>query len=263
MAAVTRLSHHVLWPVFSGLCLFAFTPFVFASVDMPSSSSNLQAFFQISVGPAFSSDIGRDQHFGSQESSTGETYDYTAHSNGQTELAWASMLGINYAFKPSWIYQFGLEYNQISSFSAHGIFSQGLDPQSSDNYDYQYRMSLKQLLVEQKLMYTIDKIYHPYAMFGFGVAFNKAYGYDTDVPVYLSFTRIYQDAQTNSYSYAAGLGLDIDLTPELRAGVAYRFDDFGRVGLGQASIDVFNVPGHLTQAHTYVNQVMFQLSFLF
>lgn len=217
----------------------------------------------IGGGISTSSTVGNSNNFPIQNPATDEFYDYSANQSAQTSGLLDSFLGIEWNVRPNWIMQVGVDYNQTSPFSARGTFLQGADAESADSYEYHYGVLTRQLLLEGKLLYTLKDRYHPYLLAGLGTAFNKAYDFYTNVPPTLTFTRMYANNATTSFSYALGVGIDTDISPQLRLGVGYRFTDLGQVKLGNATIDTSNVYGTLTQSDLYANELLLQLTWSF
>lgn len=222
-----------------------------------------QPVVTIGAGGAIFSDVGSSQTVPIQNPDTDQFYDYSAHSETQTSGLLDIFLGAQWNVQPQWALQTGIDYAQTVSIAASGTLVQGADAQSADTYGYSYNILTRQLLLEGKLLYTLDARYHPYILAGMGAAFNDASGYDTTIPPFLTFTREYADHTTTSFSYALGMGMDVDLAPQLRIGVGYRFADLGQVGLGSANIDSVPVSGTLSQLHLYVNEVLLQITGFF
>ena len=217
----------------------------------------------IGAGTSTSSDVGKSQNFPIQNPATDEFYNYSANHLTQTSGFFDGFLGAEWNIYPGWALQAGIDYNQATSFSAKGTLLQGADAGSADSYAYHYSVLTKQLLMEGKLLYPIYKHYYPYLLGGLGVAFNKAYHYYTNVPPLLSFTRTYATHSTTSFSYAVGIGIDTDVTQNMRLGIGYRFADLGQVALGNATIDTSSASGTLSQQHLYTNEVLAQVTWVF
>jgi opacity protein-like surface antigen len=231
---------------------------------MPSWMQNRTWHLVISTsgGIAKSSDAGKSQNFPIQNPATDEFYTYTANRASQTSALFGGFLGIEWLLRPNWSLQTGIEYNQPSAFSGQGTLAQGADIASQNSYTYQYNISNQQVLAEAKLLYNFKERLHPYVLLGLGAAFNRANGFGTNVPPFLAFTRQYSNNTQSSFSYAAGLGVDADITAHARIGVGYRFTDLGKVALGSATIDNTNVSGTLSQSHLYTNEVLAQLTWV-
>lgn len=217
----------------------------------------------LNTGASFSSDTGESKSFPIQDPTTDQFYLYTATKSSQTAYLYGGFLGTEWDWRSHWGIQAGLDFTQTASFSAQGSFLQGADVQSADTYSYQYDMLSRQLLLDGKLFYILKKRFRPYILIGAGSSFNSAYHYTTNVPPFLTFTRIYSNNTTTSFSYAVGIGIDATVTERVRMGIGYRFTDLGKVTLGNAVIDTTSVPGTLSQSHWYANEVLAQLLFIF
>lgn len=214
----------------------------------------------IGGGAYFTSNTGESQTFPIQDPDTDEFYEYAPTHNSQTAGLYNAFVGVEWRLLPNWLLQTGFDYNQTSSLYTNGVVTQGADVQSEDIYNYHYNIVTRQLLLAGKLLYTLKQRYHPYVLVGLGAAFNQASNYSTNVPPFLTFTRMYQDNNNTSFSYAAGVGVDVDLTDNLRFGIGYRYADLGQVKLGAANIDVNSVSGTLSQSNLYANQLLAQLT---
>ncbi|SRR5579883_338522 len=213
-------------------------------------------------GSAFATDVGQSQNFPIVDPATDEFYNYAASSNTQTATFYQGFIGAERPLCSNGLIQLGLEYNQVAPFTAKGILTQGVDVPSENSYNYSYNVIPRQLLVETKLLYTLQQIVHPYFLVGLGISLNKAYSYGTDAPPLLTFTRMYANHSNTAFSYALGLGVDADVCPHVRVGAGYRFSDYGPVKLGNATIDTSNVAGTLTQSHLYINEILAEISLI-
>jgi opacity protein-like surface antigen len=252
-------------------CRFQSTFFIILILSLFSTASYAFVFsknkiwhpvISIGSGDAISSNVGEPQTFPIQNPNTDEFYDYSVDRLTQSSFLIDGFLGVEFNLIPSWALQLGIDYNQTNAFTAKGPLIQGADSQSEDLYQYRFKVIMKQLLLESKCLYTVKKIFHPYLLAGFGAAFNTAYNYYTNVPSFLTFTRMYDDNTESSFSYLVGFGIDIDLTSHVRLGAGYRFADFGHVELGNATIDMTHVNGTLSQDHLYANEWLAQITYI-
>jgi opacity protein-like surface antigen len=216
----------------------------------------------IGAGALTIPNLGASNYFPIQNTETDEFYQHTADSQFQVAPLVDGFLGVEWRSDSHGWWQAGLDYTQGFSLSTTGtgvILTQGADT-PPDTTTYHYNVITRQLLLEGKWLTTVHERYHPYALLGMGASFNKAYDYETDLPPSITFTRMYQDNDTASFSYALGVGVDMDITNHVRLGVGYRFADLGKVSLGSASIDSTPVSGTLSQSHVYSHQALVQLS---
>lgn len=217
----------------------------------------------LGAGAAFSSDLGQSRTFPILNPNTDELYVYSPTHHSQTAYLYSGFLGAEWDWPSQWGIQARFEYNQTSPFSVQGSFTQGADPQSTDNYTYRYGIVTKQLLVDGKLFYIVKKYFRPYILVGAGSSFNRAYNYTTNATPCLTLTRMYLNKTNASFSYAVGVGIDASIATHLRIGIGYRFTDLGETNLGDANIDGTSVTGTLSQAHLYANEVLTQITGVF
>jgi opacity protein-like surface antigen len=216
----------------------------------------------VGAGASMSSYVGKTQYFAIQNPATDQFYTYKASRQSQTSFLFDGFFGAEWVATTDWLFQAGLEYKQASPFHAKGVLTQGTASSLQNSYSYSYNVLSRQLLAEAKVLYTVKKQFHPYALLGVGVAFNRAYDYATAVPA-LTYTPRYTNNTTHSLSSVLGLGLDVDITQHVRAGLGYRFSDLGqRVTLGSAVLNPSGGKGALSQAHLYANEILAQLTWI-
>lgn len=213
----------------------------------------------LSAGEIFTSHVGQSQTF---QPTPGNIYYYSANHSTRNEGIYGGFVGAEFRLHPCWALQLGVSYYQTSAFNAKGVLTQGPDDTSSDDFSYKYNITGRQWLAESKLLFNWYERFHPYASVGLGEAFNRASGYQTTVPPFLTFTPAYADHTTKSFSYAVGTGLDVDFVKHFRLGVGYRFSDLGKVNLGAGHIDTVNIANTLKQSHMYSSEVLAQLTFI-
>jgi opacity protein-like surface antigen len=191
------------------------------------------------------------------------SYHYAANGSHFSQILWGGFMGTEFPVYPQWDLAVGVGYYQPSNFSSgNGVLTQGIDARSSDQYIYSYKAKSQQLLAEVKLLWSAQERFHPYISAGLGAAFNRAYGYTTNVPPFVTFTPEFTSHSTTAFSYSLGAGVDMDIHKNWRVGVGYRFSDLGKVGLGSGDIDVIPFSPVLSQQHLYAQEVMAQLSYL-
>jgi len=216
----------------------------------------------LGAGAIVASDLGGSQNFPFNQPIIDTRFDYSSNNKRQVEPILDIFLGRECTISPKWALQLGLGYNQTVPFEANGTFTQSILPVLSQiNWNYEYNIRARQLLVESKLQYHVADRYHPYVFAGLGAGFNTASNYRAYV-LLPNITRQYRDSTTESFSYSVGLGLDVDVIERVRLGIGYRFADYGKAELGQANILGHNVAGTLSQAHLYTNTILTQLTFL-
>ena len=213
--------------------------------------------------------IGTTHHFGEvktfpiQNPVVDEFYSYSPRHETQTSGLFEVFAGAEQRFYQDRSVQYGLAYEQVGTYDAHGVFIQGADLTSANQYTYQYHVMGRTLLAQAKWMVNYHHIFYPYVLVGIGAAYNSASAYATNTPPFLTFTREYKANDTYTFAYRVGLGIDMELTQHSRLGVAYRFADLGQVSLGAANIDSIRVSGTLSQSHFYLNEMLIQYMYLF
>lgn len=215
------------------------------------------------IGVVMTSDLGRSTTFPIVDPVTDEFFIYNASHSSQTVGVFDGFIGAERALNSQWAIQLGLGYDHAWNLRGEGSLIQGADVQSSDQFSYHYNVLSRQLLAEGKLLYNFKKCYHPYILLGLGAAFNEAADYSTNIPPFLTFTRIYKDNTQTSFTYTMGVGMDVDVMDHLRLGVSYRYADLGQVRLGRATIDTTGVGGTLSQTHLFASEILAQATIVF
>lgn len=221
----------------------------------------------IAVGGGYmaSNQVGKSKTFPIVNPTTDSFYQYTASHSTRTSQVGDVFVGTELRFGCyPWKFQLGVGYDQAAPFKAKGTtLIQGADQVSEDILNYQYDVLLHQLLLEGKMFGFLNSIFHPYLFAGVGASFNSASSFQSTVPVFLTFTRTYKSQTQTNFSYALGFGIDFDLDCVLRVGIGYRYNSFGIVSLGDATIDTTSVPGTLSQSNLYTNEVLAQITYVF
>jgi opacity protein-like surface antigen len=219
--------------------------------------------FSGNVGVLVISNVGESKTFPIRNPVTEERYVYKPHHKTKTQFFAGIFVGFEKDLLNNFSIQCGLSYNQSANFKTRGTFTQGADIRSENRYFYHYKTRIRQLLVQAKLFYNGYCNLRPYVSLGLGASFNQAYNYATSVPPFLTFTRMYHGHKTTPFAYNIGLGVDFDVTGWLRVGIGYFFSDYGKAGLGRASIDGIRVKGTLSQQHLYSNAFFGGVTYVF
>lgn len=142
------------------------------------------------------------------------------------------------------------------------------NPTAINTWNYQYKIVSRQLLVENKLSYSLRTRYRPYLLAGIGTGFNKAYKFQAIAQNSGQVaTAIFTNHQNNSLIFDIGLGMDIDITKQVRLGGGYRFGYFGAYDLGKGTLDtgpggnIFYLPA-LKSARAYSQILLLQLTYI-
>ena len=216
----------------------------------------------LGAGTSTTNTVGQSQTFPVTDPATTEFFQYQAYRPSQTSSLGNLFIGAQWQLTHNWFIQGGLDYTGIAAYSAKGTLTQGADAISADVYNYSYNVLPRQLMAAGKLLYSFKQIYHPYFFAGIGSSFNKAYNFKTSVPPFLTFTRQYDDYWNYSFTYSLGVGMDVDVTRNMRLGLGYRFADLGAASFSYATINNVKVTGSLSQSHIYTNQLLAQLTWV-
>jgi opacity protein-like surface antigen len=232
------------------------------SVPYPRSLPDFLPVISVGLGAAFSTHTNRSQSYPIINTNTDLFYNYNASETWKTAEMFEGFIGLETpaSFHQHW--QLGLGINQEGNFHPKGILTQGANVGPQNMYNYTYNIVSRQVLLEGKLFLAERKMLHPYVLLGMGGAFNTASDFQTSVPDYLAFTREYDDKTTSNFSYQVGLGIDVEVIPNLRLGLGYRFADMGIVQLGQARINGNNTQGRLSSRHLYLNKVLGEITWV-
>ncbi len=159
----------------------------------------------------------------------------------------------------------------MSNYSISGEETQAplLSLDAINVWNYSYKISRRQLLLENKLLFTFQKYYHPYLLIGLGEGFNHSHGFQaTPQNAGEVATAIFANHNNKNFIYTSGVGLDIDVFKQMRLGIAYRFGYLGKYNLGKGILDtgagggIFTLPG-LQSTNSLNQEVLIQLTYLF
>jgi outer membrane autotransporter protein len=234
-------------------------PFLLAALLIsPVSYADTKAIMTFTGGAAFvSAPDNNDLTIGLSQ------YDYDADNDGSTPGVFGGFVGAEFLINPDWAIQAGVSYYQSTSFTASGTVTQGIDPQSSSSFNYEYDIITRQVLAEAKILMNWKEKFHPYLSLGLGAGFNQSFDYDVNiVPCGSTFSPEYEDETISSFSYLVGLGFDYDLKDYLRLGLGYRFTNFGKASLGDGFINNTTVEQSLEQSSLNASELIFQISFV-
>lgn len=207
----------------------------------------------------------------SQTLSFDETlFEYHPNHSSRTTCKAGGFIGEEYSFNRIIAWQFGLGLYQVASSSINGEETQApTDNLNAINFwNYHYKRSSRQLLFENKLLFTMHARYHPYLLAGFGESFNHAYAFHVTAKNSGEVaTAIFADHKNQSFIYTIGAGLDIDVYKKIRIGVGYRFANLGKYDLGKGTLDtgvggnVFLIPA-LKSPDSFNHELLIQLTYL-
>jgi opacity protein-like surface antigen len=142
------------------------------------------------------------------------------------------------------------------------------NPNAVNFWNYQYKVLSRQLLFENKLLFTFYKRYHPYLLIGLGGSLNHVYGFQvTPENSGEVATAIFESNHNTSFSTTFGLGIDIDVLKKLRVGLGYRFVNLGNYNLGKGTLntgvggEIFSIPA-LKVKNSFNHEILVQLTYL-
>jgi opacity protein-like surface antigen len=187
---------------------------------------------------------------------------YTNDNTYQTVLDVGGFLGFEYAFSNQFSTQLGVSGYYDSNLNTKGNVWQFALP-IFDNLTYKFKIQHARVMVGGKVLSALSSFtsLHPYFSWEVGAAFNRALNYEETpiVPTVLPTTPFADHTQT-SFAYGVGVGLDYNVSKQIRVGVGYQFADFGSVSLGPTPAALTNQS--LSIPHLYTNQLRFQLTYL-
>lgn len=195
------------------------------------------------------------------------TYHFSPNTLDENETSaqgiWGGFIGTEIPIRQYLALDIGLGYYQPGeNFKVKGRLTQGPDSESIDKFKYGYKVIIRQLLGEAKLLWMASRCWHPYFSFGLGASFNESYDYFVTNPMFITFSPDDTSHSNTSFSYNLGVGVDVDLAKQWRFGVGYRFSDFGKTSLGSGHIDTVPTPQTLSKSNIYANELIAQLTFV-
>ncbi len=190
-------------------------------------------------------------------------YSYDASNSGSTVGEYGISVGDELRFPHDIAWQIGLGYMTQNSTNVVGDLNQTIAP-TTTTYKYRYTVFTQQWLLDNKIFFTTRKYFHPYAYVGLGESINKTSSVDTSVSPTDTTTLSFPEHTVNSFTYSLGLGVDVDLTQNIRLGAGYRFSHLGETSTAGASIisygNVTPVAGELKQSSLTTKALLAQLT---
>ncbi len=192
----------------------------------------------------------------------GELFIYENLSSGKNTGFVGGFLGLEHSLPwvgqwSDYFVQFGVEYDYVGSISESGLNNVGFAPDSFTLYTYNYNLQTQQVLGVAKGIGTYREFYHPYASVGLGAALNQLIGYNvttTDTGE-LNATPLFDALTICRFSYALAIGVETDVSQQVRLGIGYRYANFGQAQFNYP--DSFN----LGATHAYANQFVAQITY--
>lgn len=171
---------------------------------------------------------------------------------------------------PGYFMQAGFEYNYFGPATVNGMNTVGMGHHHASEYLYSYKVQTQQVLGLVKLFATTHERFYPYGEVGLGAAFNEASKFNaTQIERRrrsMNLTPVFTNGNQTQFSYILGLGVETQVTGKIRAGLGYRYSNFGSSSLGDGAISFHNyqfpVPFTLTASNAYANQLIARISYL-
>ncbi|MDP1602590.1 MAG: outer membrane beta-barrel protein [Legionella sp.] len=198
-------------------------------------------------------------------------FNYSPNQANAFKPTLGGFIGAEYSFSQVLAWQFGAAFYQSVNSSSKGEETQApiLSLAAINTWNYQYKIVSRQLLAENKLLFTLHEHYRPYLIIGLGEGFNKSYKFQvTPQNQGEVATATFASHNNKSFIYTTGLGLDVSISNQLRLGAGYRFAYLGKYDLGKGILDtgaggaIFYLPA-LESTYCFNHQAVIQLTYLF
>jgi opacity protein-like surface antigen len=169
---------------------------------------------------------------------------------------------------PALTFQAGVEYNSFGNMNIKGINTVGIEPVTATLYNYNYTFQTQQILGLFKLFVTTFERFHLYGEAGLGAAINQLSHYNptTAQTGNINITPQFNNHSQTQFSYSLGLGVETDITKNVRIGVGYRYSNFGTPNLGNGLVTFGNyqaaVPFTIGNSNSYTNQFIARISYV-
>jgi opacity protein-like surface antigen len=227
--------------------------FLIYSLTLGSTAVFGKTILTVSGGVGISDHVGKSQTLSIENSE----FTYKARHHNETVGLMGIFLGTELAFNHSSGVQIGMGYYHPFVLSTKGMVTQSINSKSPGQFSYRYHLRSEQLFVESKWFYNWQKRYHPYLSLALGASFNNSCNYDAKVPTCRCFSPQFSDHHVASFSYSAGLGVDVDVRRHIRVGMGYCFVDLGRFKLGNP-VDTASNPHSLSQSISQIENCWYK-----
>jgi len=154
--------------------------------------------------------------------------------------------------------QFGVAGALTSPAHLSGVVWEAGEPHLN-NFTYTYDVDHAQISLKGKLLTLVS--WYPYISASLGAGFNAAKNY-TSTPLLFEILPMspFMDNDSTSFAYTIGVGIQKALSVHWQLGIGYEFSDWGRSKLGPIAGNT--TTNTLQLNHLYVNQLMFNITFL-
>jgi opacity protein-like surface antigen len=172
--------------------------------------------------------------------------------------------GRRFELENQWLsaYSLGLMYQNVFATNAGRTIMQY---SSTDFINYKYRdhMSSNVFLAFAKLNLVHYRFVSPYIKLGAGLALNRSSDYaEKALPnVTQRVSPAFSSDTTSQFAYDAGLGIDVDLMPQVSASLSYDYLNLGHVNSGQGRGDWSTQS--LNSTSYRVNEIVLSFTYLF
>ncbi len=179
--------------------------------------------------------------------------------NSVSEIYGGISAGLRIPFNSIWAIEIGAGYYQAASLNQEGKIYQYNSPDFY-NLNYDYKIQIRRVMFEGKLLTTFSTIYHPYLSAGIGASRNRSYNYqETPVQPYAVPDPSFASWSQNNFSCSAGIGLDIEVTQHWRIGAGYEYSNLGTAKLGRSPVQMTSQ--QVSSGTINTNQVLAQVSY--
>lgn len=238
-------------------------------LDLNTYLHGFRPVFSLQGGYASMNAGGKNQSFGGSDT---DIFTYRSSSKtkstgfiglfvgGERVLPWLS--------HPDLSLQAGVDYNSFGNVNIKGVNTVGIEPGTATDYNYRYSFQTQQVLGLVKLLATTYERFHVYGEVGLGAAINQLNHYTatTAQTGNINITPQFSNRSQTQFSYTLGLGVEADITKNVRVGVGYRYSNFGTPSLGNGMVNFGNyhaaVPFNIGNSNSYSNQFIARISYL-
>lgn len=187
---------------------------------------------------------------------------YTKTDTNQVLAGVGGFIGIEKIISPKVTTQIGVSVYGDNKIVAKGdVWQFGVSDFS--NFTYSYHVDSVRVMLTNKVLTNLSysQKVHPFLIWEAGMAYNRSSSYQEEAKVdgAVPMTPFMNNAKS-SFAWGLGAGFDVDLNPNMRIGIGYKFSDFGAASLGTSI--AASTSQTLKISHLYANQLLFQFSLI-